>query len=121
MEYKEAGSQLLLHAFLQRIINGGGIVEREYGLGRGRTDILVVWPQGTRKQHYVIECKIRYGSLQSTIDKGLEQTSFYMARCAAVEGHLVIFDRSTSRGWDEKVFHRRQQARTGQWIDIWGM
>ena len=121
MEYKEAGSQLLLHAFLQRIINGGGIVEREYGLGRGRTDILVFWPQGTRKQHYPIECKMRYGSLQSTIDKGLEQTSFYMARCAAVEGHLVIFDRSTSRGWDEKVFHRRQQARTGQWIDIWGM
>lgn len=121
MEYKEAGPQLLLHAFLQRIINGGGIVDREYGLGRGRTDILVVWPEGETERHYVIECKIRYGKLQSTIDKGLEQTSFYMARCAADEGHLVIFDRSSSRGWDEKVFHRRQQAQTGDWIDIWGV
>jgi len=32
--YKEAGPQLLLQAFLQRIINGGGRIEREYGPGR---------------------------------------------------------------------------------------
>lgn len=121
MEYKEAGPQLLLHAFLQRIINGGGVVVREYGLGRGRTDILVVWPQGGTNRHHVIECKIRYGSLQAVIDEGAEQTSWYMARCAAEDGHLVIFDRSTSRGWDEKVFHRRHQSQAGHWIDIWGM
>ena len=35
LEYKEAGPQLLLQAFLQRIVSGGGRVEREYGLGRG--------------------------------------------------------------------------------------
>ena len=31
--YKEAGPQLLLQAFLQRLVNSGGRVEREYGLG----------------------------------------------------------------------------------------
>ncbi|MCP4700755.1 MAG: AAA family ATPase, partial [Gammaproteobacteria bacterium] len=31
-DYKEAGPQLLLQAFLQRIVNGGGRIEREYGL-----------------------------------------------------------------------------------------
>ncbi|MCI0563028.1 MAG: hypothetical protein MN733_31510 [Nitrososphaera sp.] len=31
-DYKEAGPQLLLQAFLQRIINSGGRIEREYGL-----------------------------------------------------------------------------------------
>ena len=36
LEYREAGPQLLLQAFLQRVANGGGRVEREYGLGRGR-------------------------------------------------------------------------------------
>ena len=121
LEYKEAGPQLLLHAFLQSTIDGGGTVKQEHGLGRGRTDFLVVWPPGGTNRHHVIECKIRHGSLQEAIDTGLEQTSWYMARCAAEFGHLVIFDRSTSRNWDEKVFHRRQQARTGQWIDIWGM
>ncbi|MEZ5578228.1 MAG: hypothetical protein R3F36_01280 [Candidatus Competibacteraceae bacterium] len=35
---------MLLQAFLQRIVNGGGRIEREYGLGRMRTDLLVMWP-----------------------------------------------------------------------------
>ncbi|MBI4771304.1 MAG: ATP-binding protein, partial [Chloroflexi bacterium] len=37
-DYREAGPQLLLQAFLQRIVNSGGRIEREYGLGRKRTD-----------------------------------------------------------------------------------
>ena len=44
-QYQEAWPQLLLQAFLQRVVNGGGRVEREYGLGRGRTDLLIVWPR----------------------------------------------------------------------------
>jgi hypothetical protein len=41
-DYREAGPQLLMQAFLQWIVNGGGVVEREYGLGRGRTDLRVM-------------------------------------------------------------------------------
>ena len=43
--YQEAWPQLLLQAFLHRIVNSGGRIEREYGLGRGRTDLLIVWPR----------------------------------------------------------------------------
>ena len=45
-QYKEAGPQLLLQAFLQRIVNGGGRIEREYALGSRRTDLLIVWLPG---------------------------------------------------------------------------
>ena len=38
--YREAAPQLILQAYLQRVVNGGGRIEREYGLGRGRTDLL---------------------------------------------------------------------------------
>ena len=62
-DYKEAGPHLLMQAFLQRIINSGGRVEREYGLGRKRTDLLVIWPYKGRLQKVVIELKILYGSL----------------------------------------------------------
>ena len=48
-DYKEAGPQLLLQAFLQRIVNGGGRVNREYGLGRRRTDLFVEWPLDEKK------------------------------------------------------------------------
>ena len=44
--YREAAAQLLLQAFLQRVVNGGGRIEREYALGRRRTDLLIVWPPG---------------------------------------------------------------------------
>ena len=39
--YKESGPHLLLMAFLQRIINGGGKIHREYALGKKRVDLLI--------------------------------------------------------------------------------
>ena len=92
-DYHEAGPQLLLQAFLQRVVNGGGRIEREYGLGRGRTDLLIVWPLGDTVQRFVVECKVRHKGLETTIRDGLEQTTGYMERCDAAAGHLVVFDR----------------------------
>ena len=121
MDYKEAGLQLLLQAFLQRIVNGGGRVEREYGLGRGRTDLLIVWPQGATTCRFVIECKVRRKGLQRTIDEGVEQTAGYMARCTAEAGHLVVFDRDESRSWSKKLFRRRERSKDGVEVEVWGM
>ncbi len=122
-QYREAGPQLLLQAFLQRIVNSGGRVEREYGLGRMRTDLLIVWPAGAppeQSRKMVIECKVLRGSLERTIREGLEQTRAYMDRCGAVEGHLVIFDRTPGKEWQEKLF-RRDETGNGGPITVWGM
>ena len=104
-QYKEAAPQLLLMAFLQRIINGGGHIHREYGLGRMRTDLFILWnlPDGAY-QRFIIECKILHYSRERTIREGLEQIWQYADSCAADEAHLVIFDRDPSRSWDEKIF-----------------
>ena len=120
--YKEAGPQLLLQAFLQRIVNGGGRVEREYGLGRMRTDLLVVWPlpDGRKQQRAVIELKILYGSLERTLADGLQQTWEYLDRCGAQEAHLVIFDRRPERTWEEKLFQRTETVH-GVALGVWGM
>jgi hypothetical protein len=118
-DYKEAGPQLLLQAFLQRIINAGGRVEREYGLGKKRTDLMVLWKHAAGVQRVVIELKIKYGTLEKTIEEGLEQTSEYMDKCGTDEGHLVIFDRSPDKTWDEKIFQRSEAA--GKIILVWGM
>ena len=121
-QYKEAGPQLLLQAFLQRLVNGGGRIEREYGLGRMRTDLLIVWPlpgEGMESRT-VIECKVLHRSLQRTVRDGVEQTLAYMDRCGAREGHLVVFDRAADRSWDDKVFQRDETA-GGRTIRVWGM
>ena len=119
-QYREAGPQLLLQAFLQRVVNGGGRVEREYGLGRGCTDLLILWPEGERTRRYVVECKVRHRGLQRTIQEGLEQIRRYMDRCDAESGHLIVFDRSEDRTWQEKIF-RREAPGLGAPVTIWGM
>ena len=118
--YHEAGPQLLLQAHLQRIVNGGGRIEREYALGRGRTDLLIVWPQGGDERRFVVECKLRRGELERTVAEGVKQTRAYVDRCAAEAGHLIVFDRSPERTWDEKIF-RRAPAGDGVPITVWGM
>ncbi len=120
--FKEAGPQLLLQAFLQRVVNSGGRIEREYALGSGRTDLLIVWPQGGRASKYVVECKVRHERRRRdrTVAEGVEQTAAYMDRCGAEAGHLVVFDRNQERSWDEKVFRDVRTAENGTEIAVWG-
>ena len=121
--YKDAGPHLLLQAFLQRIVNSGGRVEREYGLDRLRTDLMVTWPTGGEgvgpdgRQKVVIECEVLRGSLDETLGNGVSQTLAYMDRAAAKEGRLVIFDRSTDASWERKVF-RREAGGNGKPVTV---
>ena len=124
-DYAEAGPQLLLQAFLQRIVNGGGYIDREYGLGRKRTDLLIRKPltdgYGGPVQRIVLELKIKRGDLNKVMEKGLEQTWQYMDSVGSVdEGHLIIFDRDDQRSWEERIWHRRCEFQ-GLPIMVWGM
>ena len=129
-QYREAGPQLLLQAFLQRIVNSGQI-HREYGLGRMRTDLLIVWPAGAvpgtagapgTARRTVIECKVVTAKqgMERTVRDGLAQTRAYLERCAAAEGHLVVFDRRPDRTWEQKLF-RRDEPTGGAPVTVWGM
>ena len=39
--YHEIAPHLVLMAFLHRVANGGGTIEREYAIGSGRMDLLI--------------------------------------------------------------------------------
>lgn len=120
LEYKDAGPQLLLQAFLQRVVNSGGRIEREYGLGRGRTDLFISWPHPAGIQKIVIELKLLRKTLEKTVAQGIEQTVRYMDRCGAEQGHLVIFDRTEGRPWEEKIFTKTESFGSSR-IQVWGM
>lgn len=113
MLYKESGPHLLLMAYLQRIVNGGGRIYRECALGKGRVDILVEF----KSQSIVLELKI-YRS-PKTVQKGLLQTAQYMITKGATEGHLILFDKST-KSWDKKIYHKTTHVESLS-IDIWGL
>ena len=123
-EYEEAWPQLLLQAFVHRVVNGG----RSHRAG--------VWPwagggwtcsscgrKDGRMREFAVECKVvREGDgLESMVEAGVEQTARYMDRCAAEAGHLVVIDRREGRSWDEKVFHRQRRSESGVPVHVWGM
>ena len=119
--YKESGPQLLLQAYLQRIINSGGQITREYGLGMGRTDLFILWrlPDGNY-QRFVIECKVMRGTREATISSGVTQVLKYADSCGADEVYLVIFDKTKKMSWDKKIFTETREQ-DGSSVTVFGM
>ena len=113
-KFKESGPHLLLMAYVQRVVNGGGTVLREYALGSGRVDLTITFGN----QRILIEIKIRRSS--STLPQGLEQTAEYMDVMNATEGHLVIFDQREEILCEEKMY-QRDEIVGSKTIHVWGM
>ena len=104
-DYTEAFPHLLLMAFLQRVLNGGGRIERECAAGRGRMDLGIEY-----KGHWnIIEIKLihSYDSTQTIREEGLEQIRGYRETHApGAPVYLVIFDRrpkTKEKSWDERI------------------
>ncbi len=91
-------------AFLQRVVNAGGRIEREYGLGRGALDLLVEW-QGER---HAIEVKLRRDT--GTEDKALAQVARYLDHLGPEEGWLVLFDLREGVAWEDKLVEREAEV-----------
>lgn len=96
--YHEVAAQLVFMAFLQRIVNGGGYVDREYGVGRGRLDLLLRWPYRLADgrpavQRRAVELKVWRPKAIDPLKKGLEQLDGYLSQLGLRRGTLVIFDR----------------------------
>jgi hypothetical protein len=103
--YTEAFPHLLLMAFLQRVTNGGGHIEREYAAGRGRMDLAVEFGGVC----YIIEVKVvyYYDSPATVREEGLEQILDYRDKTdSSAPAWLVIFDRrpqAKELPWDERI------------------
>jgi len=98
--YREAGPHLMLMAFLQRVVNGGGRIEREYGLGRGALDLMIFW----KEARHAIEVKIRRDT--ETEADALDQVGRYLDFAQLAEGWLLLFDLRKEVSWADKLFVR---------------
>ncbi len=111
----------MLQAFLHRVVNATGRIEREYALGSRRVDLLIVWPDGNgRERRIVVECKLLRDGRERTIARGLEQTAAYMDISGAEAGHLVVFDMREGRRWEERVY-REERGVGGRVVTVWGV
>ena len=105
MNYTEAFPHLLLMAFLQRVLNGGGHIDREYAAGRGRMDLSVEY----NNIIYIIEIKLihSYNSPSEVLEEGMEQIARYRDKIdRKAPAYLVIFDRraeTKEKPWEERL------------------
>jgi hypothetical protein len=86
--YHEIAPHLVLMAFLHRVINGGGTLEREYAIGSDRMDLCLRYGEVTLG----IELKVWRPGHPDPIQAGLEQIDRYLAGLGLDSGWLVIFD-----------------------------
>jgi Holliday junction resolvase-like predicted endonuclease len=109
--YTEAFPHLLLMAFLQRVTNGHGRIEREYASGSGRMDLAVEF----KGKWNIVEIKMRRHkqTIELVKTKGLEQILRYRDRFPSAEGcYLVIFDRRAEAKelpWAQRIWWERDE------------
>ncbi len=87
--YHEIAPHIVLMAFLHRVVNGGGTLEREYAIGSDRMDLCLRYKSVTLG----IELKVWREKKRDPQNDGIEQLESYLARLGLNEGWLFIFDR----------------------------
>ncbi len=108
--YSEAAAHLVFQAYLQKVVNAGGYIDREYAAGRGRLDVCVRWPLPDGiVQRFAVELKVwRDTSRIDPIERGKEQLAGYLARLGLHRGTLLVFDgRSDASPLPERMSRTR--------------
>jgi hypothetical protein len=109
-------------AFMQRIVNGGGYIDREYGIGRKRIDLLVRYPykkkDGNRaEQRRAVEIKVWRKGEANPLKKGLSQLDDYLESLGMSRGTLVIFD-ARGRLAKNRVWHEDAVSQKGRKVRV---
>lgn len=90
--YSEAAAQLVFMAFLQKVVNGGGFIDREYAVGSGRIDLCIRWPYREGVERWAVELKVWRDGRSDPLPHGLKQLGSYLDRLGLDRGTLIIFD-----------------------------
>ncbi len=87
--YHEIAPHIVLMAFLHRVVNGGGVLEREYAIGSDRMDLCLRYKDVTLG----IELKVWREKKRDPQADGIEQLESYLGRLGLDFGWLFVFDR----------------------------
>jgi hypothetical protein len=125
--WPEAAQQIVLMAFLQRVVNGGGVIEREYGLGTLRLDLLIRWyvrvdqyGAALEEDLHALECKVWRDGKKDPTAEGLHQLDSYCARLGLDRGTLLVFDARSSNEvpWEERGAFEQVVSPGGRAVEV---
>ncbi|MBM4342800.1 MAG: ATP-binding protein [Deltaproteobacteria bacterium] len=131
-EYHEVAAQLVVMGFLQRVVNGGGQVEREYAAGVKRMDILVKWPRkpadgavdlyADNFERHLFELKVWYQDKADPLPAALAQVDEYAARVPCASVSVLVFDRrkaTVRKKWANRM-KVLGEVGSAQGVPVWG-
>ena len=126
VDYREVAPQLVLMAYLHRLVNGGGYIAREVGVGRKRIDLMVRWPYRNRAgkravQREALELKVwrDRDKKGDPLAAGLVQLDAYLARLELSRGVLVIFDaRAAAEPVESRTRFTRAVTASGRRVTV---
>jgi len=102
-------------AFLQRVVNGEGTLEREYAIRHGRMDLCLRYRDLTMG----IELKVWRDGAADPLTEGLVQLDGYLAGLGLDSGWLVIFDRRSGQlPLAERILDSEQTSPGGRRIRL---
>jgi hypothetical protein len=91
--YHEIAPHLVLMAFLHRVVNGGGTLEREYAIGTERMDLCLRYGPDT----LAMELKVWRDGRKDPLEEGLKKLDGYLAGLGLDTGWLIIFDQRSGQ------------------------
>jgi AAA-like domain len=115
--YREIVPHLVFMAWLQRIVNGGGRITREYALGRGALDLLIEY--GGESHAIEIKRVTEHDSWETIEEEGLDQLGRYLDSLGLPEGWLLLFDERPNRTWEQRLI-RGEVRHEGRLIHLRG-
>lgn len=107
--YPESAHHLAFMAWLQRIVNGGGYIRREYAAGLGFIDLMIEY--GPDRFVFELKTEKNYQS-----QAALEQVARYARRIGVSDAYLVVFRRKMTA--PEHVGQREQAEYAGIRVHI---
>ena len=103
--FREAAAYLALMGFLQKVVNGGGRVNREYAAARGRVDLVVEYAG----ERFVLELKRippEHRTAAAVEAEGVTQLAGYLDTLGMDEGWLILFDQRKGRSWKKRLWRK---------------
>ncbi len=91
--YHEIAPHIVLMAFLHRVVNGNGRIEREYAIGSRRMDLCLFYGD----IQLAMELKVWRDGDADPITRGLGQLDSYLDGLGLATGWLVIFDQRSGQ------------------------
>lgn len=123
IDYGNAGYVLIFQSLLQKLVEFGGKIVRNYGLNKNFIEIKYLNEYNNQNILFYIKHykKSSHETYKQTIQNSIDELSLYLNKIDEdfEEIHLVLFYMDLNYSWDERLFYSKKE-KDNLVIHVWG-